>query len=187
MASVATIYGSSEGQTEKVADRIAEELGTRGHETTTVNVKEADSVNLANFDAVLVGASIHTGRHQKAVRKFIIANRDVLVTRPTGFFQVSGSSGDESEAGEAAAIGYLDEFIDATDWRPDRIGLFGGAFRFSEYGFLMRAVMKRIVKKKHPELDPSQDIEFTDWEDVTAFANEFATFVEERLGEAAEA
>ncbi len=184
MASIVTIYGTGEGQTAKVADRIADELGRRGHKPTTVNVKEVDSVDLANFDAVLVGASIHMGRPQKEVRKFVTANRDVLVTKPTGFFQVSGASGKESEAGDAEAIGYLDEFIDVTNWRPDRIGLFGGAFRFSEYGFLMRAVMKRIVKKKHPEVDATQDIEFTDWEEVAAFADEFATYVEERLGQA---
>ena len=88
--------------------------------------------------------------------------------------------------GDAAAIGYLDEFIEATNWRPDRIGLFGGAFRFSQYGFLLRAVMKRIVRKKNPEVDTSRDIEATDWDEVAAFADEFATFVEERLGVAVE-
>lgn len=186
MASIVTIYGTGEGQTAKVADRIADELGIRGHETMTVNVKEAGSVELADFEAVLLGASIHMGRHQKAVRKFATANRDVLMTKPTGFFQVSGASGEGTDAGDTEAIGYLDEFIAATNWRPDRIGFFGGAFRFSEYGFLMRAVMKRIVKKKNPELDPPLDIEFTDWEEVAAFADEFGTFVEERLAEAIE-
>ncbi len=135
MASIVTIYGTGEGQTAKVADRIDDELGTRGHETTTVNVSEAGSVELADFDAVLIGASIHMGRHQKAVRKFVTANRDVLVTKPTGFFQVSGASGDTSEVGEAEAFGYLDEFIDATNWRPDRIGLFGGHFAFRSMAF----------------------------------------------------
>ena len=182
MASIITIYGTGEGQTAKVADHIDDKLRKRGHETTTLNVKDADSVELVDFDAVLVGASIHIGRHQKTVRQFVTANRDVLVRKPTGFFQVSGASGNNIEAGEAEAIGYLDEFIEATGWRPDRIGLFGGAFRFSEYGFFMRAVMKQIVKKKHPDVDTTQDTEFTDWNEVSAFAEEFAMYVEERLG-----
>ena len=60
MASILTIYGTGEGQTAKVADRIADGLGARGHETTTVNVTEIDpDLDLDDFDAVLVGASIH--------------------------------------------------------------------------------------------------------------------------------
>ncbi|MFP8957547.1 flavodoxin domain-containing protein [Natrialbaceae archaeon A-CW3] len=183
MATILVLYGTGEGQTAKVADRITDEITARGHETTTVNVSEIGlDLDLDDFDAVLVGASIHMGRQQKAVRKFVSANRDGLVTKPTGFFQVSGSSGEETEKGDAEALGYLDEFIEATNWRPDRIGLFGGALRFSAYGFLMRALFKWMTKKKHPELETSRDVEFTDWDEVEAFANEFATFLEERLG-----
>lgn len=185
MATIVTIYGTGQGQTAKVADHIGSRLGERGHETTNVEVTEADSIKLTDFDAVLIGASIHMGQPQKAVRKFVSAHRAVLVTRPTGYFQVSGASGEDSEEGDAEAIAYLDEFIDETNWRPDRIALFGGAFRFSAYGFLMRAMMKRIVKNKHPGVDSTQDIEFTNWDDVAEFADEFATFVEERLGETA--
>ena len=56
--------------------------------------------------------------------------------KPNGFFQVSGASGAKNDAGLAEAAGYVDEFVDATNWRPDRIALFSGALRFSEYGFL---------------------------------------------------
>ncbi|WP_433633287.1 flavodoxin domain-containing protein [Halomicrococcus sp. NG-SE-24] len=185
MASILVCYGTGEGQTAKVADRIADKLTAHGHETTTINVKEIDSdLDIEDFDAVLVGASIHMGRHQKTVRRFVSTNRGALVTKPTGLFQVSGASGEETEKGEAEAAGYIDEFIEATDWRPDRIGLFGGALRFSEYGFLLRSLMKRIARKEHPEVDTSNDVEFTDWESVTAFADDFATFVGERTGEA---
>lgn len=187
MPSIVTIYGTGEGQTEKVADRIVDELGARGHEVTGINVRDVSAdFDLTDFDAVLVGASIHMGRHQKAVRKFVTARREELMTMPTGFFQVSAASGEGNEAGEAEAMGYLDEFIEDTAWRPDRIGLFGGALRFSEYGFLVRGIMKRIAKKKHPELDTSRNIELTDWDEVESFAEAFATFVEARLGERAE-
>ena len=183
MASFLVVYGTGEGQTAKVADRIGAVLTERGYEPTTIDVNEVDAdVDLDAFDAVLVGASIHAGHHQKTVRKFASAHRDVLVTKPTGFFQVSGSSGEGTEEGDAEAVRYLDEFIEATNWRPDRIGLFGGAFRFSEYGFLMRALVKWMAKRKDPELDTTRDVEFTDWDEVEAFAADFAAFVEDRLG-----
>lgn len=178
MATILVAYGTGEGQTAKVADRLADEFESLGHDPTTVNVKEADP-DVADFDAVLVGASIHFGKHQKAVRKFVKTNRDALVSRPTGFFQVSGSSA-QSEGAEEAA-GYVDDFVETTNWRPDRIGLFGGALRFSEYGFFLGALMKRIARSSYPDVEPSEDVEFTDWEEVAAFADEFATFVDERI------
>ena len=187
MVSILVCYGTGEGQTAKVADRIADRLTANGHETTTVNVKEiSPDLDIDDFDAILVGASIHMGKQQKAVRKFGKANRDVLVTKPTGFFQVSGASGEETDEGAAEAVGYVDEFIKTTNWRPDRIVLFGGALRFSEYGYLMRVLMKRIASKEHPEVDTSGNVEFTDWESVEAFADDFAAFVEDRFEESSD-
>lgn len=178
MAAILVCYGTGEGQTEKVTDRLADELTARGHDPTTPKVNAVGSgLDVADFDAVLVGASIHFGRHQKAIRTFVTANRDVLVTKPTGFFQVSGASANEDGATEAVT------YVESTNWRPDRIGLFGGAIRVSEYGFLLRSLMKRVVKSGFPDVDASGDVEFTDWESVDAFA----TFVEERIGDARDA
>ena len=187
MATILTVFGTGEGQTAMIADNVTEEFRARGHEATTVNVAEIDPVDLDEFDAVLIGASVHYGRQQKSVRKWVSANRDVLVRKPNGFFQVSGASGAKNDGGLAEATGYVDKFIDATNWRPDRIALFGGALRFSEYGFLKRALLKFIVRNQEFETDESGDAELTDWESVVSFAREFAVFVEERLGEEAEA
>lgn len=139
MAAVHVCYGTGEGQTEKVADRLADELTSRGHDPTTVEVKAVGSdLDVADFD----------------------------------------------EDGAAEATTYVQKFVEATNWRSDRIGLFGGAIRFSEYGFLLGALMKRVVESGFPDVDASGDVEFTDWESVEAFADAFATFVEERTGDA---
>ncbi|ELY57055.1 flavodoxin domain-containing protein [Natronolimnohabitans innermongolicus] len=184
MATFLVLYGTGEGQTEKVATRIGDVLIDRGHEVTTVDANEVSpEFAIDDFDAVLVGASIHAGKHQPSVREFVTATRDSLATKPTAFFQVSLSSADEG--GKAQAAGYVEEFIEATDWNPDRIGLFGGALRYTEYGFLKRLVMKQIAKRnvtEMPDADSAGDIEFTDWDEVEAFAADVAAFVEGRLG-----
>lgn len=65
----------------------------------------------------------------------------------------------------------------------DRIGRFGGALRFSEYGFLKRLMMKRIASDLLDETRaPADDVEFTDWDAVDAFAAAVAAFAEGRLG-----
>lgn len=188
MAHILTVYGTGEGQTAKIADRITRVFDARGHEATTVNVAAVDAdLDLDGFDAVLVGASVHYGRHQRSVRRWVGSNRERLVTKPNGFFQVSGASGAVNDEGVAEATGYLQKFVDATNWRPDRVGLFGGALRFSEYGFLKRALLRFVVRNQEFETDESGDAELTDWESVVAFAEGFAGFVESELEGAVDA
>nr|WP_240148913.1 flavodoxin domain-containing protein [Halorubellus sp. JP-L1] len=176
------LYGTGEGQTQKIAERIAATIGERGHETNALNVADRpDASTLDEYDAVIVGASIHVGKHQDEVRNFVAANRDALAEMPNAFFQVSLSSADEEKREEAA--GYVESFVTETGWHPDRIGQFGGALRFSEYGFLKRLMMKRIAKDLLTEGgEPNGDVEFTDWDAVDAFAADVAAFVEGRLG-----
>ena len=181
MVSFLLVYATSEGQTSKVASHIADALAERGHETTTVELGErSPTVDVNAYDAVVVGASIHVGKHQKAVRRFVESHRESLAGKPTAFFQLSISSA--TEEGAEQAVGYADDLFEQTDWHPDRIGLFGGALRFSEYGLLTRFMMKRIVRETLPDVDPTTDTEFTDWAEVDAFANDVAAFVEGRLG-----
>lgn len=183
MISFLVCYGTGEGQTEKVAELIVEVLVERGHEATAIDADEVPSdFEVGQFDAVLVGASIHAGKHQSAVRKFVETNRRPLGTRPTAFFQLSMSSAVADETRQAEAAGYVEAFFEETDWHPDRIGLFGGALRYSKYGFLKRLMMKQIAKEATGDTDTSRDYEYTDWHEVEAFAADFAAFVEGRLG-----
>jgi menaquinone-dependent protoporphyrinogen oxidase len=181
MLSFLVIYGTGEGQTEKVAARLVEAIEDRGHDARAVNVRDRPSDrDVEESDAVIVGSSIHIGKHGRKVRTFVRNHRDALAAKPTAFFQVSLSSSTEEGAEEAAK--YVDEFVETTGWHPDRIGLFGGALRFSKYGFIKGLMMKRIVAGSMPDVDPSTDTEFTDWDEVDAFAADVAAFVEGRLG-----
>lgn len=183
MTSILVAYGTGEGQTAKIADRIVDELRDHGHTADAVDVTELESgVAVDDYDAVLVGASIHGGKHQSAVRTFVSTHRDALATQPTGFFQVCLTAISPDEEKRAAAAQYVDEFVDATGWHPDRIAIFGGALRYSEYGFLKRVVLKRIAKDITGDTDTTRDYEYTDWDEVEQFTEEFAVFVEKRLG-----
>ncbi|MFB6183563.1 MAG: flavodoxin domain-containing protein [Haloarculaceae archaeon] len=183
MASVLVLYGTSEGQTAKIASRVADVLTERGHAVTTVDLAEsAPGAALTDFDAVVVGSSIHLGDHQPAVTSFVADHRDALASLPTAFFQVSLSSAADDPYSRTEAGGYVEDFVAETGWNPARIGEFGGAIRYSEYGFLKKLLMKRIARDVTGDVDTSRDYEYTDWEDVTDFAEEFAALVETRRG-----
>lgn len=178
MPSILITFGTGEGQTAKIADRLATRLRDHGHNVTTADI-ERDSVDrpLTEFDAVLVGSSIHVGNPNKHVVEFVEQSLGALAEKPTGFFLVCLSAALPDEESKAQAAGYVDDFLETTDWHPDRIGLFGGALRYSEYGFIKRAIIKRIAKETTGDTDASQDYEYTDWDEVDRFADDFAEFI----------
>ena len=182
MSNVLVCYGTGEGQTRKVARRIAGVLEDRGHDATVVDADahsadlDAADFDVADFDAVLVGASIHAGKHRPSVRLFVQRDREALLSRPTGFFQVSMISALPERREEAAAL--AEDFFETTGWRPDLLGLFGGAFLYSRYGFVKRLVVRWWARRTTGDVDTSRDYEYTDWDAVERFADDFATFVD---------
>jgi menaquinone-dependent protoporphyrinogen oxidase len=83
------------------------------------------------------------------------------------------------------AQSYVDEFEQDTGWRPARVALFGGALRYTQYGFVKRHMMKRIASGKPGRLgtDVSRDYVYTEWDGVKRFAEDFLEEVISRSSE----
>lgn len=176
MAKVLIPYGTSEGQTAKIAEVIADVIHDAGHEADAVDIKSLSDTVPGGYDAVIVGASIHMGKHDKHVVQFVQKNHDALERLPSAFFSVSlAAHGDPQEA-----EGYVDQFEDESGWRPGQIALFGGALLYTHYGFIKRRMMKKIARDKPGDLglDTSRDYVYTEWDAVKRFAEHFA----EKLG-----
>ena len=179
MTRVLVAYGSSEGQTAAIAERIGDVLDGEGHEVILVHAKHPPSdLEPDNYDGIVVGASIHAGTHQRYVRTFVSSHLEARSRRPSAFFSVSLSAASADPDTRADARALLEEFLEATGWEPDLTLSVAGALRYSEYGLLTRFVMKRIAGRERGDTDPSRDYEYTDWTEVEAFAREFAALVE---------
>ncbi|MCX2818276.1 protoporphyrinogen oxidase [Haladaptatus sp. F3-133] len=178
MASFLVVYGTVEGQTQKVAERIGRVVEENGGEATTVEAGSEPSVR--GYDAVIIGSAVHYEKHHPDVRRLVSSNAEALREKPTAFFQISLSSAVGGK-GRAEAAGYADAFLEDLGWNPDRIGFFGGALRYSKYGFVKRLMMKRIAKDATGDTDTSRDYEYTDWGEVERFASDFMRFAERRL------
>ena len=163
-------YGTTEGQTARISEYLADVIRDHGHEAHAVDIKGSGAPEPDDYDAVIVGASIHMGKHEDYVRDFVRKNRDALERLPSAFFSVSLAAHDDTEE----AQGYIEEFVQETGWRPGMVGLFGGALLYTQYGFIKRHVMKRIARHKgNPDTDTSRDYVYTEWENVKHFAEEF--------------
>lgn len=172
MARVLIAYGTTEGQTAKIAEVIADVMHDLGHDAQAVDITSLDDTVPDGYDALIIGASIHMGKHDKHVVEFVHRNHDTLERLPSAFFSVSlAAHGDSQEA-----QGYVEGFAEETGWHPDKIALFGGALLYTHYGFIKRHMMKKIARDKpgHLGLDTSRDYVYTEWDAVKRFAEHFA-------------
>ena len=175
MAKIYIPYSTGEGQTAKIAQYVADVIRAHGHEAHAVDIKDSDGAVPPGYDGVIVGASIHMGRHDKHVSRYVRDNRAALERLPAALFSVSlAAHGDTAEA-----EGYVEEFEQETGWRPARVALFGGALLYTRYGFLKRQLMKKIASGKPGDLgtDVSRDYVYTEWDGVKQFAEDFVAEV----------
>jgi menaquinone-dependent protoporphyrinogen oxidase len=174
MIRVLIAYGSSEGQTARIAEYLAGVIRDQGHDAFPVDTKRAGIPEPDGYDAVIVGASVHLGKHQSCVRDFVREHRSALERVPSAFFSVSLAAQDTTDAARREVRGYVEKFVQETGWRPGKVGLFAGALVYTKYGFFKRWVMKKIASSKgSPDTDTSRDYFYTDWADVRRFAEGF--------------
>ena len=172
MSKICIVYGTTEGQTATIAGVMAEVIRAHGHDVAAVDVKQArDGLAAEGYDGVIVGASIHMGKHDKHAVDYVRRNRTALEELPSALFSVSLSAHGDTDEAE----GYVGEFEEQTGWRPSRVALFGGALRYTQYGFLKRHMMKKIASGKPGNLgtDVSRDYVYTEWDGVKRFAEDF--------------
>jgi menaquinone-dependent protoporphyrinogen oxidase len=170
MASIYIPFGTTEGQTAKIAEYIADVVQAHGHHAETADIKQSGDTIPDGCDAVIVGASVHIGKHEDYVRDFVRKNSAALGRLPSALFSVSLAAHGDTENAES----YVEKFEAETGWRPAQVGLFGGALMYTQYGFIKRHVMKKIASDKGTlDTDTSQDYVYTEWDGVKRFAEDF--------------
>ena len=173
MSKILVAYGTSEGQTAKIAEHLAEVIRAQGHDAFPVDISRGAPAP-AGYHGVIVGASVHKGKHQRWVVDYARRNRPALEHLPSAFFSVSLAIQDGTEKGRREAEGYVETFARETGWYPEKVGLFAGVLAYTKYNFPLRWVMRRIARSKGSrDLDTRRDYVYTDLDAVKRFAEEF--------------
>jgi len=173
------IYSSVYGQAEKIARRIADACASWGVAAIAGDVRTIDANDLVQADVILVVASVHYGRHPRALVRFLTKHRVRLASRRSGLISVSGDAADRARM--ARAEEYVQKLLATTHWIPSEWHLAAGAMSFSKYNWFVRWVMKRSLAERGVTVDVTRDHEQTDWEDVLRFAKAFVTTTESRV------
>lgn len=168
------LYATRHGQTEKIAARLKTECEHDGASVTQVNITDRSAVaelELTAFDLLVFGASIHIGTIEKSLASFINIHRDAIEVKPHSMFIVLMAAASRDavnrekslvEVREKVAKQLLVKFTD--------IEMIAGAIKYTKYNWFIRWVMKGIAKKEGGSIDISKDHEYTDWDQVAAYA-----------------
>ncbi|WP_370203245.1 flavodoxin domain-containing protein [Salipiger bermudensis] len=156
-------YATTEGQTRKICRFVSDRLVAAGHSVELLNVTDAEGLEPARFDAVVLAGSVHVGALQPELIAFAQAHSDVLSRLPVLYLQVSlaAAGQDAEEWQELREI--ADKTVAGFGWRPGRIEQVAGAFRFAEYDFFKSWAMRWIAAQPGQKVDPKADREYTDW------------------------
>lgn len=166
------LFSSRDGQTREIAFYIANQL-KEVRECDVFNIQLINEIDWAQYDRVLIGASIRYGHFHPAVAKFVKTHLNVLQQRSSGFFSVNLTAR-KPEKRTPQTNAYTRKFLIQSPWEPDCCAVFAGALRYPRYSFFDRIMIQLIMRMTKGETDASKEVEYTDWQQVARFAHEFA-------------
>jgi menaquinone-dependent protoporphyrinogen oxidase len=182
----AVFYATREGQSARVAERIAGELRARMTEADVINVKDVRGhIEWRDYDGAFVVASVHAGHHEKEMIEFVKKSRYELERLHAAFLSLTLSQAGaeqpantpaERERAHADALRMIDDFTKDTGWRPQRALTVAGALTYSKYNCFVKWIMKRIAHKAGFDGPTNRDYEFTNWGAVDRFVDALAPF-----------
>src|SRR5215468_7722557 len=89
MKAVGVFYATREGQTKRIAEYLQASLHVRGFATDVRNVANTATIDLDNYAAVVLAASVHAGRHEREMVRFVKRHLAELGRLPTAFLSVT--------------------------------------------------------------------------------------------------
>ncbi len=168
MSHILIAYDTTEGQTREIAQRIADAVASAGHEVELDDIRKLPSrVSIGQFDSVIVGASIHLGKHSKRFSEFVTEHLQDFERIPSAFFSVSLSAAVANEEKQDEAETYVTDFLERSGWHPNTTATFGGGLLYREYWFLKRWIVawkqtrtSSLTSKKQAEAGPGGSLMF---------------------------
>jgi menaquinone-dependent protoporphyrinogen oxidase len=173
MARILVIYATQYGQAGKVAHVLGETLR---EEASDVDVVEAADRALRPelYEGIIIVGSVHAGGYQRHLRRWVRTHAETLAHKTTAFVSVCLGVLQHDAAVDKHLVAIREQFERQTGWHPGIVKVVAGSLPYTRYNWLTRVMMRRIVAKAGGDTDTRRDYEYTDWEDVRAFARHFA-------------
>jgi len=172
MSKILIIYSTTDGHTREICQRLSKviEAQDNQNEVKLISINDGQDIELDNFDKIVVGASIHYGKHRPQVHEFVNKYEKILNNKPNAFFSVNVVAR-KPEKNQPDTNPYLIKFLKQVSWRPKELAVFAGKIDYPSYTFWDRLMIRLIMWITKGPTDPKKIVEFTDWNKVEAFGN----------------
>ena len=180
MARIALIFGTTDGQTAKIARHVVDVLRSEQQMVELLDTRAPLPADpLLGIDAVVIAASIRMGKFQRPLVAFVRNHREALARIPTAFLAVSLSAARDSAPARREVQKTIARFVKETGFLPGSIQPVAGALPYSRYPFFTKLAIRFISKISGGDTDTSRDYEYTDWAALSEFARGFAVRLRE--------
>jgi menaquinone-dependent protoporphyrinogen oxidase len=183
MKPILLIYATREGHTRHIAEHIAAMLKKQNRSFRLIDAALMPrDLSVADHSSAIIAASLHAGKHESEMVRFVTTHLAELRDLPTLFLSISLSQvmvedpnapAEKRAQAESDVKRTLQEFFEQTCWKPSHVAAVAGALQYSKYNFLIRYVMKRISGKAGGPVDTTRDYEFTDWNKLDDLVEHF--------------
>ena len=170
MSQILFIYSTTDGHTLKICQTMGPIVEMRDHQVEIISIDNVSIENMNSSDKIIIGASIRYGKHNKNVYDFIERYLEILKTKPGAFFTVNVTAR-KPDKNRPENNPYMIKFLDQIPWQPDRLAVFAGKIDYQKYGWFDRFMIRLIMYITKGPTDLNTVAEFTNWQDVEAFAN----------------
>ncbi|MEM8650692.1 MAG: flavodoxin domain-containing protein [Pseudomonadota bacterium] len=170
---ILVLYSTSEGHTAKIANRFAEVFENLGHQVFLTATSDPGYCDPGTFDAAVLCAPIHMGQYPSDFVQYISDWKSALSGVPTALVTSSLFIVCSEEDAQMKAKGYPDELSARTGWKPDCVYNVAGSLNYPQYDFFKLWMMKWAAKSEEWPTDTDSEHIFTDWNELSAYANDF--------------
>ena len=165
MKKILLTYSTVDGHTKTICEKILSYS-----KTSQVDILPIDSsINIKDYDTVVIGASIRYGKYREEIFEFIKENEELLNSKDNAFFSVNVVARKENK-NKPETNPYLIKFLNKISWQPKILDVFAGKIDYPKYKFLDKYAIKFIMWMTKGPTDTSKVYEFTDWNRVKSFA-----------------
>ena len=171
-------YYSHGGHTARIARVITETLHSEGAQCDMMDMTEAvrEGVDLEKYDVIIVGAAVIYGVYNKIVWEFIRRFENVLKAKPSSFFNVTVVARTPYKA-TIEGNRYMQRFLQKSPWHPSDLKCFAGKVDYPSWTWYQKLAIQMIMNMTKGPTDPTAVIDYTDWDDVKAYAKHCLTLV----------
>ncbi|AGH39393.1 Protoporphyrinogen oxidase [Bibersteinia trehalosi USDA-ARS-USMARC-188] len=167
----AILYLTRDGQTKKIAERMASQIP----DCQLISLRDqavVSATNFANFDQIIIGASIRYGHFDPLLEKFIAQHYALLNTKKSAFFSVNLTARKANRNTPQTNV-YTRKLLARIAWQPSLVEVFAGALFYPRYNWFDRTMIRFIMRITKGDTDISREYEYTDWQKVDLFVKRF--------------